>query len=50
MGITIEVDGGIKLSNAKKVIEYGADILVSGTGIFGQSDPGEAVRRFKLLG
>lgn len=49
MGITVEVDGGIKLSNAKVVIECGADILVSGTGIFKEPDPGEAVRKLKSL-
>ena len=48
-GITVEVDGGINLSNAKKVVETGADILVSGTGIFGEKDPGVAVQRFKDL-
>lgn len=49
MGVTVEVDGGIKVSNAKKVIESGADILVSGSGVFGEGDPAEAVKRFKAL-
>jgi ribulose-phosphate 3-epimerase len=49
MGVTVEVDGGIKLSNAKKVIDSGADILVSGSGIFGEPDPAKAVRKFKAL-
>ncbi len=49
LGVTVEVDGGIKLSNAKLVIEHGVDILVSGSGIFKQPDPGEAVRKFKKL-
>jgi ribulose-phosphate 3-epimerase len=30
----IEVDGGINFSNSKKVLEAGADILVSGTTVF----------------
>ncbi len=49
MGVTVEVDGGIRVSNAKKVIESGADILVSGSGVFGEPDPAEAVKRFKAL-
>lgn len=34
LGLFIEVDGGIKLENAKKVVDAGADILVMGSGFF----------------
>ena len=34
----IEVDGGVKLENAKKVVQAGADILVMGSAFFGQKD------------
>ncbi len=34
----IEVDGGINFSNSKKVLEAGADILVSGTTIFKENN------------
>ena len=44
----IEVDGGIKLDNAKEVIEAGADILVSGSGIFGENTL-ENIRKFKEI-
>jgi ribulose-phosphate 3-epimerase len=40
----IEVDGGIKGNNAWKVIEAGANAIVSGSGVFGQSDYAEAIR------
>lgn len=33
--VDIGVDGGIKVDNAQKVIDAGANILISGTGIFG---------------
>ena len=33
--IEIEVDGGVKLENAREIVEAGAEILVSGSGIFG---------------
>ena len=54
--ILIEVDGGIKLENCFQPIIAGADVLISGTGIFGQKDKDkrmEAVEKMKeviLLG
>ena len=33
--VEIEVDGGIKADNAKEAFDAGANILVSGTGVFG---------------
>ncbi len=35
----IEVDGGVKLSNIADVYSSGVDAIVSGSGIFGESDP-----------
>lgn len=40
----IEVDGGIDASNIAKMIESGAEIIVSGTGVFGRGKPTEAVK------
>ena len=40
----IEVDGGIKADNAWKVIEAGANAIVSGSGVFNQPDYAEAIR------
>jgi ribulose-phosphate 3-epimerase len=40
----IEVDGGIKGANAWKVIEAGANAIVSGSGVFNQPDYAEAIR------
>ncbi len=39
----IEVDGGIKADNAWKVIEAGANAIVSGSGVFNQPDYAEAI-------
>lgn len=39
----IEIDGGVSLQNAAKLAEAGADVLVSGSCIFGADDPCEAV-------
>jgi ribulose-phosphate 3-epimerase len=40
----IEVDGGIKPANAWKVIEAGANAIVSGSGVFGASDYAGAIQ------
>ncbi|MEW6183695.1 MAG: ribulose-phosphate 3-epimerase [Bacillota bacterium] len=40
----IEVDGGINVETAPKVIEYGANVLVAGSSVFRSPDPAKAVR------
>ena len=40
----IEVDGGIDRSNAARIVEAGASILVAGHSIFGTGDPERATR------
>lgn len=49
LDILLEVDGGIKLENAKKIIELGADLLVVGSGIFDANDIPNRIREFKNL-
>ncbi len=43
----IEADGGIKLENVAEVYKAGVDVLVSGSGIFGEPDPAEAIRQMR---
>lgn len=43
----IEVDGGVKLSNAKEIAQAGADILVMGSEFFGQRDYREFMKRLR---
>lgn len=45
----IEVDGGVKLNNAKDILEAGADILVSGSGIFEKGKTRENIKAFKEI-
>ena len=45
----IEVDGGVKLEKAKKVLEAGADILVAGSAIFERNKTRENIKAFKEL-
>lgn len=39
----IEVDGGVKGANAYKVVEAGANSIVSGSGVFGADDYAKAI-------
>ncbi len=44
---TIEADGGIKLDNIAQVYRAGVDVIVSGSGVFETSDPGETLREMQ---
>ena len=43
----IEVDGGVTLDNAKKLIKCGADVLVSGSHVFKADNPKEIISKLK---
>ena len=48
--VRIEIDGGIDLNNIRRVVDAGAEIIVSGSAIFGANDPGNAVREMLEAG
>jgi ribulose-phosphate 3-epimerase len=43
----VEVDGGVKPDNARRFTDAGAQVLVSGSGVFGAADRAEAIRRLR---
>jgi len=45
--IDIEVDGGIKVENIANVVKAGANVIVSGSGIFGTVDYGATMREMR---
>ena len=45
----IEVDGGIKMDNIRLIAEAGADVIVSGSGIFGTPDYKETISKMKNI-
>jgi len=47
--VLIEVDGGVQTDTVASLVAAGADVLVSGSGIFGSSDLAGNVRRLKEL-
>ncbi|OGP96317.1 MAG: ribulose-phosphate 3-epimerase [Deltaproteobacteria bacterium RBG_16_55_12] len=48
--ILIEADGGIKADNIARVVEAGAEVIVSGSGIFKTSDYADTIRRMREAG
>jgi ribulose-phosphate 3-epimerase len=44
----IEVDGGVNLSNAPKLIQAGADVLVAGSFVFGSENPAQTISDLKI--
>lgn len=49
LDIIIEIDGGVKLSNAKELVDLGVDLLVSGSDIFGADDIIARTKAYKDL-
>ena len=43
----IEVDGGVNLDNATKLIDCGANVLVAGSFVFGSKKPIETIKKLK---
>lgn len=46
----IEVDGGVGLHNAEKILQAGADILVAGSSVFKAERPTEVISQLKAIG
>jgi ribulose-phosphate 3-epimerase len=42
--VDVEIDGGIKVDNARRAVDAGATVLISGSGVFRQPDPVDAAR------
>ncbi len=45
----IEVDGGVSIENAKKLIEVGADVLVAGSSVFKSEEPKKTIKKLKSI-
>jgi len=49
LNVDIEVDGGISLETAPKVVKAGANVLVAGSAIFYAQDPQEVIAGMRKL-
>jgi ribulose-phosphate 3-epimerase len=45
--VDVEIDGGIKIDNIGLAAQAGANVFVSGSGIFGHSDYAEIIRQMR---
>lgn len=43
----IEIDGGVDLNNAEKLIKAGADVFVAGNTVFTSDDPEATISKLK---
>ncbi len=47
--LLIEVDGGVDMSNANKLINAGANLLVAGNSVFSSANPTDAIAQLKSV-
>jgi ribulose-phosphate 3-epimerase len=45
--VLIQVDGGVDLKNAGKLVKTGVNVLVAGNSVFGSKDPVRTIRKLK---
>ena len=45
----IEIDGGVSLQNARKLVECGADVLVAGNAVFRSENPVQTIHALKNI-
>lgn len=45
----IEIDGGVTLQNAKKLLDHGADVLVAGNTVFNSENPIQTIQQLKNI-
>ena len=43
----LEIDGGIKIDNVARALAAGADVVVAGSGIFGEADYATTIAAMK---
>jgi ribulose-phosphate 3-epimerase len=49
LAIDVEIDGGVKVDNARRAVDAGATVLVSASGIFQAADPAENARVLRAI-
>ncbi|HET6712131.1 MAG TPA: ribulose-phosphate 3-epimerase [Actinomycetota bacterium] len=49
LDVDVEIDGGVKVDNARRAIDAGATVLISASGIFQAADPAENARVLRAI-
>ncbi|MEA2580560.1 MAG: ribulose-phosphate 3-epimerase [Actinomycetota bacterium] len=47
--VALEIDGGVKIENARTAVEAGASVLIAASGIFGEPDPAGAAKELAMI-
>ena len=50
LDVMIEIDGGVGLQNAERILQAGANVLVAGSSVFKAEDPQDTIKRLKTIG
>ena len=45
----IQIDGGVSINNAKKLVSLGADILVAGSFVFKSEDASNTIKKLNSV-
>jgi ribulose-phosphate 3-epimerase len=49
LDVEVEIDGGVKVDNARRAVDAGATVLISASGIFKAADPAENARVLRAI-
>lgn len=49
LDVDVEIDGGVKVDNARRAVDAGANVLVSASGIFQASSPAQSARTLRAI-
>ncbi len=49
LDIDVEIDGGVKVDNARRAVDAGATVLISASGIFQAQDPTASARTLRRI-
>ncbi len=49
LAVDVEIDGGVKVDNARRAVDAGATVLISASGIFQAADPAENARVLRAI-
>jgi ribulose-phosphate 3-epimerase len=49
LSVDLEIDGGVKMDNAKRAVDAGATVLIAASGLFAQPDPAAAAAALSAI-
>jgi ribulose-phosphate 3-epimerase len=49
LDVQVEIDGGVKIDNARRAVDAGASVLIAASGIFQAPDPAQAAKELAAI-